>query len=360
MIYTSGSTGRPKGVGITNSNICNLINWQKESDREFSSSGVAVRTNPIFDAFMQEVIGGLLRGQELHIFHQKYQIDVEALRRMRARGNVEMYITPSAFNSQYAAIKDLEGFDRKLHIIFAGENLELTPDDWASMNDAGVSLISNYYGPAETHVVTSHALDPSAVVASPKTSSSLSVPIGAPIANTQVYVVDGWLEPQPVGVVGELLIGGVQVGRGYLGRAGLTAERFVADPFSGVPGARLYRTGDLARWRADGDAGVPGPGRPAGQDPRHAGRAGRDRGGAVGAAGDRAMRGGGTGHVGYPAGGLRRAGGAGRGGQRGGGAGRSCRPGSGAGRAEAGAARAHGAIVVCRVEPAAVERIGQA
>src|SRR5262249_46304120 len=107
--------------------------------------------------------------------------------------------------------------------------------------------LHNEYGPSETHVVTALSL-PRAPEQWP-----LRPPIGRPISNTQIYLLDRRLQPAPIGVVGELYIGGVNLARGYLGRAGLTAEKFVPDPFSGKCGARLYRSGDVARYLGDGN-----------------------------------------------------------------------------------------------------------
>ncbi len=131
-------------------------------------------------------------------------------------------------------------------VVTAGEQLVSTPQIAALMERAGARL-RNHYGPTETHVATAHDLP-----AHPA-DWSLLPPIGRPVPNVRVYVLDRTLRPVPIGVAGDLYIGGVQVARGYLGRPALTAARFVPSPFGPEPGARLYAPGDRARWRADGE-----------------------------------------------------------------------------------------------------------
>ena len=132
-------------------------------------------------------------------------------------------------------------------VITAGEQLVATPQIAALIDGLPGGRLRNHYGPTETHVATAHDL--------PASSSdwSLLPPIGRPVPNMRVYVLDRALRPVPIGVAGDLYIGGVQVARGYLGRPALTAERFVPSPFGPEPGARLYSPGDRARWRADGE-----------------------------------------------------------------------------------------------------------
>jgi acyl carrier protein len=136
---------------------------------------------------------------------------------------------------------------RLREVITAGEQLVSTPQIAALVGGIPGCRLINHYGPTETHVATAHALG-----ADPAEWNPLP-PIGRPVANTRVYVLDGALRPLPMGVPGGVYVGGAQVARGYLGRPALTAERFVPDPFSDVPGARLYATGDRARWRAEGE-----------------------------------------------------------------------------------------------------------
>jgi hypothetical protein len=132
-------------------------------------------------------------------------------------------------------------------VVTAGEQLVATPQIAALLNGIPGCRLRNHYGPTETHVATAHDLSLRSA------EWALLPPIGRPVPNMRVYVLDAGLRPVPIGVAGDLYIGGVQVARGYLGRPALTAERFVPSPFGPEPGARLYAPGDRARWRADGE-----------------------------------------------------------------------------------------------------------
>jgi amino acid adenylation domain-containing protein/non-ribosomal peptide synthase protein (TIGR01720 family) len=240
MIYTSGSTGRPKGVQIQHSSLVNLVHWHQHlyevtaADRATQLAGIA------FDACVWELWPYLTAGASIHLPDEQTHASLPAL--LRWMGSEA--ITLSFFPTPLAEAALAEQWPRTMALralLTGGDKLNRRPGE-----KLGFRLI-NHYGPTESTVVATSA----AVSVESKTGA---VPaIGRPIANTEVYVLDQRGQMTPVGVAGELHIGGAGLARGYWQRAELTAERFIPDPFSLAPGKRLYRTGDLVRYLADGN-----------------------------------------------------------------------------------------------------------
>jgi amino acid adenylation domain-containing protein/non-ribosomal peptide synthase protein (TIGR01720 family) len=238
-MYTSGSTGRPKGVGVQHRNVVRLA--RGTGDLRFDRGDVLLQISPLaFDASTLEIWAPLLNGGRLAILPPEAP-SVETIgEAVRRSGVTAMWLTAALFN--VVVEQDAQALCGLGRLFAGGEALSVPHVQKALAEIPGVALI-NGYGPTEnTTFTTTHRI---ARVDGP------SVPIGRPIAGTQVYVLDERLEPAPVGVPGELYAGGDGVARGYLNRPDLTAERFVPDPF-GEPGTRLYRTGDRVRWLADG------------------------------------------------------------------------------------------------------------
>jgi amino acid adenylation domain-containing protein len=242
VIYTSGSTGQPKGVAVSHRGIVRLVRGADYA--QMAPGEVFLQLAPIsFDASTFEIWGALLNGGALAIMPPGTPSLDElgwALRRFRV---TTLWLTAGLFHllvdERLADLGDLRQ-------LLAGGDV-LSPSHVRKFLEAhpGVRLI-NGYGPTEcTTFACTFPMTHGYQV-------ERSIPIGRPIANTQAYILDGWLGPVPIGVVGELYLGGDGLARGYLGCPGLTAERFVPNPFSDAPGGRLYRTGDLARWRSDG------------------------------------------------------------------------------------------------------------
>ncbi|WPN96171.1 non-ribosomal peptide synthetase [Pseudomonas sp. MUP55] len=241
IMYTSGSTGTPKGVLVPHRGIVRLVINNGYADFN-AQDRVAFASNPAFDASTMDVWGALLNGGQVQVIDHATVLDPQAFG-AALRGATVLFVTTALFNQYVQLIPDaLAG----LRILLCGGE-RADPEAFRSLLAQAPALrLVHCYGPTET---TTYACTYE-VRALP--DDAQSVPVGRPISNTQVYVLDAQLQPVPLGITGEICIGGDGVAKGYLNRPDLTAEKFVHDPFSEQPHALMYRTGDLGRWSVDG------------------------------------------------------------------------------------------------------------
>ncbi|WP_344515806.1 amino acid adenylation domain-containing protein [Dactylosporangium maewongense] len=240
VMYTSGSTGTPKGVGVTHGGLANYVASVPDRVGLAGPGRSAVLQGQVTDLGNTVVFGALASGGTLIVVPEELVTDPVGLGEFFTERQVDgVKVVPSHLSALGAGPAGVAGVLPARTVVLGGE---AAPVGWVRdlVAAAGERAVYNHYGPTETTIgVLTARLDGSGVV-----------PVGRPVANTRVYVLDARLSPVPVGVAGELYVAGAQLARGYVGRAGLTAGRFVADPFDG--GGRLYRTGDLVRWTADG------------------------------------------------------------------------------------------------------------
>ena len=237
VIYTSGSTGLPKGVMLEHKGLCSLVEHQKQVFHITENSRILQFASFSFDASIWEIFMALSNGATLCLAKQdSLHSPLELLHLLRSQ-SITIATLPPSFLS-VLPIKELPALQT---LIVAGESCPKDlVDRWAFNR-----RFFNAYGPTESTICAS--------MFKCNKTNHYSPPIGLPIANTQIYLLNRHLQPVPVGVVGELFISGVGLARGYLNRPELTAERFVPNPFTDIPGTRLYRTGDLAQYLPDGN-----------------------------------------------------------------------------------------------------------
>ncbi len=241
VIYTSGSTGRPKGVDVTHSAITRLV-CNTNYVQVMPEDCVGQLANVSFDATTFEVWGALLNGARLALYTSR-AVDTREIRDFIASQRVRIcFLTTSLVN--YIVDEDVSALAGLRCLIFGGEKVSVPHVRKLLQGLPGCEIV-HAYGPTEaTTFTTTHPVR--------SLDKDTSVPIGRAISNTEIYVLDELMEPMPVGIIGELYVGGDGLATGYLGKPGLTAERFVANPF-GTDGTRLYRTGDRVRWLHQGD-----------------------------------------------------------------------------------------------------------
>ncbi|MBJ9978522.1 amino acid adenylation domain-containing protein, partial [Pseudomonas sp. S75] len=244
VIYTSGSTGRPKGVAVEHAGIVNRLQWMQEAYPLGATDRVLQKTPFSFDVSVWEFFWPLAYGATLVVARPGGHQDVDYLARLIEQEAITTLHFVPPMLEVFLNSADLGGCPSLKQVMCSGQALPLELQQRFFERLPGVAL-HNLYGPTEASVdVTFWACDPE--------YQQGCVPIGRPIANTRIYLLDPQMNPVPAGVAGELYIGGVGLARGYLGRADLTAAAFVPDPF-GPAGGRLYKTGDLARYRSAGE-----------------------------------------------------------------------------------------------------------
>ena len=243
VIYTSGSTGQPKGIAVTHQAVVRLVVNTDYVQIE-ASDVVAQASNSSFDAATFEIWGALLHGARLVGLPKDVVLSPQAFASSLVQHRISVLFLTTALFNQVSREKPA-AFATVRHLLFGGETVEprCVQD---VLGDHPPGRLLHVYGPTETTTFASWYL------VTPPLRQRRTIPIGKPIANAQIYILDRWLQPVPVGVAGELYVGGDGLARGYLNRPDLTAERFVPNPFGQTEGERLYRTGDLARYLPDG------------------------------------------------------------------------------------------------------------
>ncbi|WP_240199100.1 MULTISPECIES: non-ribosomal peptide synthase/polyketide synthase, partial [unclassified Gordonia (in: high G+C Gram-positive bacteria)] len=255
LIYTSGSTGRPKGIAVPHAGLVNQLRWMQAEYELTTADAVMLKTPMTFDVSVWEFFWTLQTGARLVIARPDGHRDPEYLSQLMVDENVTVVQFVPSMLAMFVTNSSARIPDSVRAVIAIGEALPIeTAERFRALSSAP---LDNLYGPAEASLAVTYWRHTPA--------DQGVVPIGLPMWNTRVYVLDSRLRPVPVGVAGELYLSGVQLARGYYGRFDLSSDRFVADPF-GPEGARMYRTGDLVRHRPQGDGGddLAGVGRSAG------------------------------------------------------------------------------------------------
>ncbi len=240
VIYTSGSTGRPKGVQIEHKGLLNLISWHQNAFTVSETDRASQVAGPGFDAAVWEVWPYLAAGASICLVDDQARASPPHLRDWFVSNAITIGFLPTPL-AESALLLDWPDDVALRTLLTGGDRLTHHPTP-----SLPFELVNNY-GPTESTVVATFGFVP------PQNQADRAPPIGRPISNTQVYLLDRNLQPVPIGVPGELYIGGDGLARGYLRRPNLTKEKFIPNPFSNESGARMYRTGDLARYLPDGN-----------------------------------------------------------------------------------------------------------